>query len=67
LESDESEDFEEVTDPENPLRNFLASSMLSTDTETQDARDDKSTPKVTISTCHAAKGLEWPVVFVPAG
>lgn len=21
--------------------------------------------KVTMSTCHAAKGLEWPVVFVP--
>jgi DNA helicase-2/ATP-dependent DNA helicase PcrA len=23
--------------------------------------------KVTISTCHSAKGLEWPVVMVPAG
>jgi len=23
--------------------------------------------KVTISTCHGAKGLEWPVVMVPAG
>lgn len=22
---------------------------------------------VTISTCHSAKGLEWPVVFIPAG
>lgn len=22
--------------------------------------------KVTITTCHAAKGLEWPVVIVPA-
>lgn len=22
--------------------------------------------KVTISTCHSAKGLEWPVVFIPA-
>lgn len=40
--------------------------MLSTDTETEEAKDDKSKPKVTISTCHAAKGLEWPVVFVPA-
>jgi ATP-dependent exoDNAse (exonuclease V) beta subunit len=23
--------------------------------------------KVSIATCHAAKGLEWPVIFVPAG
>jgi superfamily I DNA/RNA helicase len=23
--------------------------------------------KVTITTVHAAKGLEWPVVFIPAG
>lgn len=63
--SDSDEIVEDVEDT--PLRNFLASSMLSTDTETQDAKDDKSTPKVTISTCHAAKGLEWPVVFLPAG
>ena len=26
-----------------------------------------SQQKVTISTCHAAKGLEWPVVMVPSG
>lgn len=54
-------------DEDSPLRIFLASSILSTDTETQDAKDEKATPKVTISTCHAAKGLEWPVVFLPAG
>lgn len=54
-------------DEDNPLRTFLATAMLSTDAETQDAKDDNSTHKVTISTCHAAKGLEWPVVFVPAG
>lgn len=23
--------------------------------------------KVTISTCHSAKGLEWPVVMIPSG
>lgn len=67
LEADsDSDDNAEIAE-DSPLRNFLASSMLSTDTETQDAKDDKSKPKVTISTCHAAKGLEWPVVFVPAG
>lgn len=48
-----------------PLRFFLQSSMLSTDTEAQD--DAAQVPKVTISTVHAAKGLEWPVVFIPAG
>ncbi|KAI0749394.1 P-loop containing nucleoside triphosphate hydrolase protein [Daedaleopsis nitida] len=47
-----------------PLRVFLQASMLSTDADTA---DDDNKPKVTISTCHAAKGLEWAVVFVPAG
>lgn len=55
--------------------------MLSTDTESQDAQDNKpvssdlirktladsALQRVTISTVHAAKGLEWPVVFVPCG
>ena len=27
----------------------------------------KFAQKVTISTCHSAKGLEWPVVIVPSG
>ncbi|KAF9507163.1 hypothetical protein BS47DRAFT_1304360 [Hydnum rufescens UP504] len=45
-----------------PLRHFLESSMLSTDTQT--AEEEANKPKVIISTCHAAKGLEWPVVFV---
>lgn len=45
-----------------PLRAFLESSSLATDaTQPRDA-----TPQVTISTCHAAKGLEWPIVFLPA-
>ncbi|WVR03792.1 hypothetical protein IAU60_000787 [Kwoniella sp. DSM 27419] len=38
--------------------------MLSTDTEAD--QDDTPQPKVTITTVHAAKGLEWPVVFIPA-
>ncbi|KAL8281470.1 hypothetical protein RQP46_006154 [Phenoliferia psychrophenolica] len=49
----------------NPLRTFLAVSMLATDTETE-TEDDAKARKVTLSTCHAAKGLEWPIVFVPA-
>ncbi|EKM58321.1 uncharacterized protein PHACADRAFT_193443 [Phanerochaete carnosa HHB-10118-sp] len=47
-----------------PLRAFLQASMLSTDTG-QSSEDDKDKQKVTITTCHAAKGLEWPVVFIP--
>ncbi|WRT65720.1 uncharacterized protein IL334_002668 [Kwoniella shivajii] len=47
-----------------PLAFFLQTSMLSTDTEGE--QDDKDKPKVTITTVHAAKGLEWPVVFIPA-
>ena len=56
--------------------------MLSTDTESgkdDPSQKDVSSfnhsllftntgpQKVTIATCHAAKGLEWPVVFIPAG
>ncbi|KAN0078533.1 P-loop containing nucleoside triphosphate hydrolase protein [Elaphomyces granulatus] len=44
------------------LTRFLANIALSTEITS----DDSSKEKVTISTIHAAKGLEWPVVFVPA-
>ncbi|TXT15032.1 uncharacterized protein COLE_01225 [Cutaneotrichosporon oleaginosum] len=47
-----------------PLRFFLQKSMLSTDTESNEP--DEEISKVTMSTVHAAKGLEWPVVFIPA-
>lgn len=53
--------------------------MLSTDTESQEdegkqpvsyvySKDDSELKlqKVTITTVHSAKGLEWPVVFIPA-
>ncbi|TRM64719.1 P-loop containing nucleoside triphosphate hydrolase protein [Schizophyllum amplum] len=46
-----------------PLRRFLQASMLSSEGD-KEHEDDKN--KVTISTCHAAKGLEWPVVMVPS-
>ncbi|KAK0529960.1 ATP-dependent DNA helicase srs2 [Tilletia horrida] len=44
------------------LRVFLEASTMSTDMEVQE--EGKPLPRVTISTCHAAKGLEWPVVFI---
>lgn len=49
---------------EESLARFLANVALST--ELQSGDDDTQKEKVTISTIHAAKGLEWPVVFVPA-
>ncbi|TFY82118.1 hypothetical protein EWM64_g1894 [Hericium alpestre] len=59
----QSTDADDNADNETPLRQFLQASMLSTDSQT---KDDDNKDKVTISTCHAAKGLEWPVVMVPA-
>lgn len=47
-----------------PLRQFLQVSMLSSagDNDTEESSQDK----VTITTCHSAKGLEWPVVMIPS-
>ncbi|SCZ97874.1 BZ3500_MvSof-1268-A1-R1_Chr3-3g06427 [Microbotryum saponariae] len=54
------------TKTDNPLRTFLAVSMLATDSETNEVKENSKQRKVTLSTCHAAKGLEWPIIFVPA-
>jgi DNA helicase-2/ATP-dependent DNA helicase PcrA len=44
---------------------FLANiSLASAEQKAQDGKE--SAKQVTISTIHAAKGLEWPVVFIPA-
>ncbi|KAF9888307.1 hypothetical protein FE257_008739 [Aspergillus nanangensis] len=51
---------------EEALSRFLANVALSTEVQKQDGDEGESNEKVTISTIHAAKGLEWPVVFVPA-
>ncbi|KAI9656219.1 MAG: hypothetical protein M1821_004882 [Bathelium mastoideum] len=48
---------------EDALAIFLGNVALSTEVE---KRDDATTDQVTISTIHAAKGLEWPIVFIPA-
>lgn len=45
------------------LARFLANVTLATEKQTD---KDKGKPQVTVSTIHAAKGLEWPVVFIPA-
>ncbi|KAF2704891.1 P-loop containing nucleoside triphosphate hydrolase protein [Pleomassaria siparia CBS 279.74] len=45
------------------LSKFLANVALSTEMEKEEGVEQQ---QVTISTIHAAKGLEWPVVFIPA-
>ncbi|KAL2266151.1 hypothetical protein VTJ83DRAFT_5503 [Remersonia thermophila] len=47
------------------LQRFLANVSLAADAQTA-GDDQQSKPLVTISTIHAAKGLEWPIVFIPA-
>ena len=54
---------------EDALSKFLANVALATEIQREEESDDQLvTPqhRVTISTMHAAKGLEWPVVFVPS-
>lgn len=55
----------EQTDDEGMLGKFLANIALASDAQKDDANADQSSV-LTISTIHAAKGLEWPVVFIPA-
>ncbi|PSR81054.1 P-loop containing nucleoside triphosphate hydrolase protein [Coniella lustricola] len=47
------------------LTKFLANVSLASDAQNK-GQDQESMPMVTVSTIHAAKGLEWPVVFIPA-
>lgn len=52
---------------EEALSKFLANVALATEATTEEGKDGEPAPEtVTISTIHAAKGLEWPVVFIPA-
>ncbi|PCH42531.1 nucleoside triphosphate hydrolase protein [Wolfiporia cocos MD-104 SS10] len=46
-----------------PLQYFLHTCKLGNDAKTSEDQDDFDS--VIISTCHAAKGLEWPVVMIP--
>ncbi|EKG09802.1 DNA helicase UvrD/REP type [Macrophomina phaseolina MS6] len=53
----------ESSGAEDELARFLANVALSTDVQQEEGATND---QVTISTIHAAKGLEWPVVFIPA-
>lgn len=59
-------EIEGLHQAENPdtLSKFLANVALASDIK--DESDEAPIPQITISTIHAAKGLEWPVVFIPA-
>ncbi|KAF2632818.1 UvrD-helicase-domain-containing protein [Macroventuria anomochaeta] len=55
-----------VQRPDSPadiLSKFLVNVALATEVEREDGEE---VCQVTISTIHAAKGLEWPIVFIPA-
>lgn len=45
---------------------FLANVALATTAESKAEEGSEPTQQITISTIHSAKGLEWPVVFIPA-
>jgi DNA helicase-2/ATP-dependent DNA helicase PcrA len=72
--SDEGEDADDAlpvvegveqrpSTPFDALSKFLINVALATEVERDDGEEVN---QVTISTIHAAKGLEWPVVFIPA-
>lgn len=70
LDRDREEELPEVeglekSEDSDVLAQFLANVALAADTQKKD-QEQEATPTVTISTIHAAKGLEWPIVFVPA-
>ncbi len=54
---------EEGNQEEITIADFLQQAALQTDQESVDAKDDQS-PKVTMMTMHAAKGLEFDCVFI---
>lgn len=54
---------------EEALSRFLSNVALATEIQREDESDENGSmrqSRVTISTIHAAKGLEWPVVFIPS-
>jgi DNA helicase II / ATP-dependent DNA helicase PcrA len=51
---------------EDVLSLFLSNIALSTSAEDKTANGAEPVRQATISTIHSAKGLEWPIVFIPA-
>ena len=55
---------------EEALAKFLANVALASELQKEEEEDIEGMtapqPQITVSTIHAAKGLEWPVVFVPS-
>ena len=51
---------------EEALSRFLANVALATESQRQEEEGSTSQSQITLSTIHAAKGLEWPVVFIPS-
>ncbi|KAK6428720.1 ATP-dependent DNA helicase srs2 [Oleoguttula sp. CCFEE 5521] len=51
---------------ESALTAFLANAALAASIDEKVVAEGEKVHQVTISTIHAAKGLEWPVVFIPA-
>ncbi|KAB8301983.1 hypothetical protein EYC80_005437 [Monilinia laxa] len=54
----------EQEDASDSLSRFLANVALASEVKKEEDQEI-STPQITISTIHAAKGLEWPIVFIP--
>ena len=55
----------EQQNDDNELTRFLSNVALASEVRNDD-EEGTATAQVTISTIHAAKGLEWPIVFIPA-
>ncbi|KAK5109090.1 hypothetical protein LTR62_007547 [Meristemomyces frigidus] len=56
----------ELSTKDDALSVFLANIALTTTSLEKAEADGEKVSQLTISTIHAAKGLEWPVVFIPA-
>lgn len=53
----------DLAEEEKPLEEYLADAALMTNLDLR--RNDQSQDRVTLSTVHQAKGMEWPVVIIP--